>query len=359
MDSSPREPAREAAPWRPRGTDCSTRFRAASLGCVGWGLAVARWFGLAASGARRVRRGSRLSSAQVRRRAGLQGSGRLETQRAQRCLEPRALVGNIQGRCIEALEVRIDISNENVKAAAAAFDQARALVAQAARASGPLSASAPGGSAARRRRTHANHRQRGYRGELGPGYLGSDSPHHRERAGHPRSPAPRRWPRRGCPPRRHLATDYFELRAQDQLQKLLDDTVVAEQLSLENHREPLPLRGSREGRCRERASAAAVEPGAAGECKDSARHTRACDRRTRRPATGIVLLEFNPPCARMCRRCLPGVPSTLLERRPDVAEAERRVAAANAQIGVAVSALLSESDLVRIGELHRTPPGRT
>ena len=134
-----------------------------------------------------------------------------------------------------------------------------------------------------------------------------------------------------------LATDYFELRAQDQLQKLLDDTVVAEQLSLK----------ITESRYRFGVAAKADVVSAEAQLLSSqaqqinAKIQRATLEHAIAVLVGLQPAEFSlsPVAMRTDVPTVPGgVPSALLERRPDVAEAERKMAAANAQIGVAKAA---------------------
>jgi NodT family efflux transporter outer membrane factor (OMF) lipoprotein len=136
-----------------------------------------------------------------------------------------------------------------------------------------------------------------------------------------------------------LATDYFALRAEDAQQVLLDKTVTDYAVSLQLTQNLYSGGG-----------AAIVDVAQAQAQLETAR-TQAADIRLQRAQSEhaiAVLLGENPsafhaepnplPPELMPPPIDPGLPSSLLERRPDVSAAERRVAAANAQIGVARAA---------------------
>jgi NodT family efflux transporter outer membrane factor (OMF) lipoprotein len=139
--------------------------------------------------------------------------------------------------------------------------------------------------------------------------------------------------------RAELAADYFTLRSQDAERALLARTVADYTKSLE-----LTQRLYQGG------AAAQADVDQAQAQLETAR-TQAAEIALARAQTehAIALLvgenptgfHINPdPLApdTVPPRLTPGLPSTLLERRPDVAAAERRVAAANAEIGVARAA---------------------
>ena len=134
-----------------------------------------------------------------------------------------------------------------------------------------------------------------------------------------------------------LAADYYALQGQDALKHVLDDTVVA-------YRQTWKLTATRykAGLDSEEAVAAAEAQLRAVEAEDTnvgvlrAQYEHAIAVLVAQPASTFSLkaksLEARPPV-------IPeGIPSELLERRPDIANAERTMAEANAQIGVAKAA---------------------
>ncbi|HXY97735.1 MAG TPA: efflux transporter outer membrane subunit [Steroidobacteraceae bacterium] len=136
-----------------------------------------------------------------------------------------------------------------------------------------------------------------------------------------------------------LATDYFSLRALDAQQQLLDRTVADYAKALELTRNLY------------QGGAAALSDVQQAQAQLETARTQAEDTRLKRAQTEhaiAVLVGAVPTGFHLEARPLapdfavpavdPGLPSQLLERRPDVAAAERRVAAANAGIGVARAA---------------------
>jgi outer membrane protein, multidrug efflux system len=143
-----------------------------------------------------------------------------------------------------------------------------------------------------------------------------------------------------------VAADYFALRGQDAQQILLDKTVedYSKSLTLTEHLYE--------------AGAAAVADREQARAQLETARTQAAETRLQRSQVEhaiAVLIGENPSAFHLEASPLPltaappsldpGMPSTLLERRPDVAAAERRVAAANFNIGVARAAYFPQFSL--------------
>jgi NodT family efflux transporter outer membrane factor (OMF) lipoprotein len=238
---------------------------------------------------------------------------------------------------LSALEDQVNISNENIKAAAAAFEQSRALVAQARAGLWP---SIAGIFQAQRgaqpplaaRTTYSAGVSGNWDIDIWGGIRRTVES---DRASAQASSAALAAARLSA--QAELATDYFELRAADQNQKLLDNTVDAETQSLK----------ITESRYKFGVAARADVVSAQAQLLSSqAQQVNAKIQRAILEHAIAVLIGQQPAAFSQApapiRTDVPtvpaGVPSTLLERRPDVAQAERKMAAANAQIGAAKSA---------------------
>jgi NodT family efflux transporter outer membrane factor (OMF) lipoprotein len=134
-----------------------------------------------------------------------------------------------------------------------------------------------------------------------------------------------------------LATDYFTLRGDDTTIALLEDTI-----KVYDHAYDLTRNRYQEG------ISAATDVDQADTQRQNARAQLASTRRDRAQLEhaiavllGVMPANFTLESAQLAGSVPSvgsGLPSSLLERRPDVARAERAMAAANAQIGVARAA---------------------
>ena len=148
-----------------------------------------------------------------------------------------------------------------------------------------------------------------------------------------------------------LAVNYFSLRGLDLQKQLLDSTVIDFERALELTN--IRFRGG---------VSSAVDVSLAQTQLDSAR-AQAIDTGVQRAQlehaiavlTGQAASTFSippSPLAALPPQIPLGLPSELLERRPDIAAAERSVAAANAQIGIAIAAYYPQISLSAAGGLE-------
>ncbi len=134
-----------------------------------------------------------------------------------------------------------------------------------------------------------------------------------------------------------LAEYFFEIRGQDMLQKIFNETVAADEKQLELAKSLYDLGISDQiAVVQAQLALQTAQAGATNVAIARAQYEHAIAM-----LVGKVASNFSIPVKPMTTAPPPipvGVPSELLERRPDIAAAERTMAEANAQVGIAYAA---------------------
>ncbi len=252
---------------------------------------------------------------------------------------------------LNALEAKVEVSNQNLAAAEAAYRSARALVREQRAAlfpqiTLPVSATVSGGgagtstTAAGTKVTSGRGVQTDYRLGLGatwePDLWGRiRRTIENARANAQASKADIANARLSA--QMELAVDYIQMRQLDEEKRLLDDTVAGYVRSLTITQN------------RYRVGVAAKSDVLSAQSQLQTTQAQALDliQQRARLEHAIAILAGEPPAdltiasgpwLLKAPQIPPGLPSELLQRRPDVAAAERRAAAANALIGVQTAA---------------------
>ena len=247
---------------------------------------------------------------------------------------------------LNSLEQQVEISNQNVAQAEAQFRQARALV-QAARAayfptvtvgvgiSRTATSATSGSSTSRNNQTFTEHSlpvdvswELDVWGRIRRTVESSEATAQASAADLEAAT---------LSARAELAQDYFQLRSLDGQKQLLDNTAVAFEKSLEltnnRYRSGIASRGDvlQAETQLKTTQAQAIDVGV-----QRAQLEHAIALLIGKAPADLTIAET--PLATQAPTIPTGVPAELLKRRPDVASAERTVASANAQIGVAEAA---------------------
>lgn len=250
---------------------------------------------------------------------------------------------------LSALMVQLDTSNQTVAQYAAAYRQARALVAEARAAYFPtLGLSASASRSGQQFSRSGSLGSAGGRAGISNAFSASlDASWEPDLWGKvSRTVAAQKAGQQGAAAdlanarlsaQATLAQTYFQLRALDAMQKLLDDTVSAYgqalKLTQNQYAQGIVARSDviQAQTQWQSAQAAAIDNGVA-RAQDEHAIAVLVGQSASTFSIPSIPLDAQPPSMPV------GVPSALLERRPDIAAAERRTAAANEQIGVAISA---------------------